>query len=192
MKIGVILGTIREGRLSERLAIWVVDNVKKLKNVDVELLDLRDYPMPFFNEPRSPKYNPDRQTNKIAKTWLNKLNEQDAYIIVTPEYNHSMTGVLKNALDYTDWQVSKKPFAIVSHGSAGGARAAAHIKNVISEIRGIVISSNLAITMRVGDIFDEKGTLSVEVAKQEYGPHVTLHNMLEELIWYAAALKAAK
>src|SRR5258707_837668 len=131
MKLAVILGTVREGRHTEKLAKWVLEEAKKLPDTQVELLDLKDYPMPFFDEPVSPRFNPNRQPKPEVKKWLDKLQEQDAFVVVTPEYNHSIPGVLKNSLDYIDWQVSKKPFAIVSHGSAGGARAAGHLKHII-------------------------------------------------------------
>ncbi|HSX53465.1 MAG TPA: NAD(P)H-dependent oxidoreductase [Patescibacteria group bacterium] len=192
MKLAVILGTTRQGRHTEKLAKWVLEKAKTLPDTEVELLDLKDYPMPFFEEPVSPRFNPDRKPLPIAKKWLDKLLEQDAYIIVTPEYNHSIPGVLKNALDYLDWQVSKKPFAIVSHGSAGGARATSHLKHIISEIRAVVISSNVALTMRVSEVFDENGTLAEEFAAQEYGPDASLATSLNELKWYSDALSTAR
>ncbi len=192
MKLGIILGTTRQGRHTEKLAKWALDKASKMPDIEAELLDLKDYPMPFFEEPASPRFNPDRNPNSVAKKWLNKLLEKDAFIVVTPEYNHSIPGVLKNALDYLDWQVSKKPFAIISHGSAGGARAAGHLKHIISEIRGVVISTNVTLTMRVSEIFDENGTLAEEIAAKEYGPDASLHNSLDELKWYSDALATAR
>jgi NAD(P)H-dependent FMN reductase len=192
MKLAIILGTTREGRVSERMAKWVLKTAKDLPDTEIELLDLKDYPMPFFNEPVSPRFNPDRHPNPVAKKWLDKLDRQDAYLIVTPEYNHSIPGVLKNALDYTDWQVAKKPFAIVSHGSAGGARAQAHLKGIISEIRAVVISQAVSFTMRVSEKFDEDGTLDPELAALDYGPQTMLHNVLNELKWYSDTLASAR
>lgn len=192
MKVAIILGTVRQGRHTEKLAKWVVKHAESRENVEVELLDLADYPLPFFEEPVSPKYNPDRRPSPEAKKWLDKLGSFDAYVVVTPEYNHSIPGVLKNALDYTDFQVMRKPFALVTHGTAGGARAAAHLKDILSEIRGMVISTNVALTMRVSEVFDEHGTLAEEIASQEYGPAASLSNTLDELTWYSNALSAAR
>lgn len=192
MKVGVILGTVREGRHTEKLAKWVVNQAEKRGDMTVELLDLRDFPLPFFEEPVSPKFNPDRHPSPAAKKWLDKLEAQDAYIIVTPEYNHSIPGVLKNALDYTDFQVYRKPMSIVSHGSAGGARAAAHLKNIISEIRGVPMSTNMALTMRVSEVFDENGTLAEEIDAKENGPKDTLTNVLNDLAWFSNALTDAR
>lgn len=192
MKTAVILGTVRKGRHTEKLAKWVVNQAEQREGMEVELLDLADYPLPFFEEPVSPKFNPDRQPVPEAQKWLDKLAEFDSYIIVTPEYNHSIPGVLKNALDYTDFQVIRKPVAIVSHGSAGGARAAAHLKAIISEIRGVPMSANMALTMRVSEVFDENGTLAEEIDSQEHGPKDILANVLNDLTWYSDALAAAR
>jgi len=192
MKLAVIIGTVRSGRHSEKLAKWVYNQAGKLEHTDVEILDLADFQMPFFEEDTSPRFNPNRTLNPEVKRWLDKLEEKDAYIIVTPEYNHSIPGVLKNALDYTDWQVNRKPFAIVSHGSAGGARAAAHLKNIISEIRAVPIPVNMALTMRVSEVFDEHGTLAEEIDSKEHGPKDILANVLNELTWYSEALAAAR
>jgi NAD(P)H-dependent FMN reductase len=124
MKLAVIIGSTREGRKTPAQAKWAANTAKEMDGVDAELVDLRDYPMPFFNEAISPRYNPERQVSPEVKPWLSKLEEFDAYIFVTPEYNHSITGVLKNALDYLTWEFVHKPGAVISHGSAGGARAA--------------------------------------------------------------------
>ena len=192
MKLAVILGSVREGRVTERLAKWALKAAKELPDTEVELLDLKDYPMPFFAESVSPKSNPDCHPEPIAKKWLDALNGSDAYLIVTPEYNHSIPGVLKNALDYLDWQMSKKPTAIVSHGSTGGARATAHLKGIISEIRGVAISTNVAFAHRVSESINEEGILNEELAANEHGPNTALHNSLAELKWYSDALATAR
>lgn len=192
MKVGVILGSTRPGRQTDRMAQWVMNELKKDNAINAELLDLRDYDLPLFNEPVSPKFNPNRQPTGVVKKWLDKLSSFEAYIIVTPEYNHSIPAVLKNALDYTGYEVARKPFAIVSHGTAGGARAAAHLKGVISEIRGMVISPGVAFTHRVGENFDEHGTISETFAKAEHGPVTNLHALIEELQWYARVLTVGR
>jgi NAD(P)H-dependent FMN reductase len=192
MKLAIIVGSTRQGRYTDKLAKWVLNSAAAHQDVTAELLDLKDYPMPFFDEPASPRFNQDRHIHEVAKKWLDKLQAKEAYIIVTPEYNHSIPGVLKNALDYIDWQLSKKPFAVVSHGSTGGARAIAHLKGIISEIRAVVIPTNLAYTRRVSETIDEQGNLSEELASQDRGPQTALNNLLDELKWYSDALVAAR
>jgi NAD(P)H-dependent FMN reductase len=100
--------------------------------------------------------------------------------------------VLKNALDYVDWQVNRKPFGLVTHGSAGGARAQEHLKSIISEIRAVPIPNQVGLTMRVSDVFDEKGTLVEEIANNPAGPNGQLDAMLKELSWYSEALSHAR
>ena len=103
--IKVIAGSTREGRFSDKAAAWIADELKKQSNVSVEILDLRDYDMPFFNEVVSPSFKQEPYKNEAVARFTNKITEGDAYVIVTPEYNHSTSGVLKNALDwvYQEW-----------------------------------------------------------------------------------------
>ncbi len=192
MKLGIILGSTREGRATERLAKWVVKAAQRLPDTQVELLDLRDYPMPFFAEKKSPKANPDRHPRPVVNKWLDKLQEKDAYVFVTPEYNHAMPAVLKNAIDYTDWQFYKKPAAVVSHGSTGGARATSDLKVSLSEARGFVIPTNVAFTHRVSDNFDEEGNFIGDADRLGRDPYETLQALLEELKWYSDALANAR
>ncbi len=192
MKLAIVLGTVRENRLSERLAKWVMREATQHDGVEAELVDLKDYPMPFFDEPISPRYNPNRKVNEVAQTWLAKLNAADAYVYVTPEYNHSIPAVLKNALDYVTWEMVKKPAAVVSHGTVGGARATMHLKEILSESRACIIPAQVAFHGRVGELLDEQGNLTEAAKLQPYGPQTALKNMLDELKWYSDALDAAR
>jgi NAD(P)H-dependent FMN reductase len=192
MKLAIVLGTVRENRLSERLAKWVMREATQHDGVEAELVDLKDYPMPFFDEPISPRYNPNRKVNEVAQTWLAKLNAADAYVYVTPEYNHSIPAVLKNALDYVTWEMVKKPAAVVSHGTVGGARATMHLKEILSESRACIIPAQVAFHGRVGELLDEQGNLAEAAKAQPYGPQTALKNMLDELKWYSDALDAAR
>lgn len=190
MKIAVIVGSTREFRRSELLIKWVSRELKSRPGVSVELLDLRDYEMPFFDEQISPKANPDRHPDKTVKPWLKKLEEADGFVIITPEYNHAIPAVLKNAIDYVDWQLQHKPTAVVSHGSSGGARATSDLKIIISEARGFVISTNVAITKRVAELFDEKGNIYPQF--EDMGWQDRLTASVDELLWYTEALSAAR
>lgn len=125
-KIAVIVGSTREGRMTDKLATWAASEVAK--KADVEVLDLRDYPMPFFDEPISPRYNPERKPEAAVQKWLDAVAGFDGYVIVTPEYNRTMSAVLKNAIDVLDYQMDNKPVAIVAHGSTGGAQAVASLR----------------------------------------------------------------
>lgn len=194
MKLAVIVGTIRQNRKTPQQAKWVLNTAKQTEGIDAELIDLKDYPMPFFDEPMSPRYNPDRQIDPSAKKWLDKLEQFDAYVFVTPEYNHSVPGVLKNALDYVTWEIQRKPVSVISHGSSGGARAATDLKEIISESRAIPLPSSTALTMvGMAELIDKEGNLTEAAkARPRGGPQKALYDMLAELKWYSDALTAAR
>jgi NAD(P)H-dependent FMN reductase len=192
MKLQVIIGSTRPSRVSERIAKWVTITAKELPDTTVELLDLKAYPMPFLDEPISPQFNPDRKSDPIVKKWLSKLAEADAYILVTPEYNRSYSAVLKNALDYIDYQFAKKPVALVAHGSTGGAQAVAHLRGVMPGLLAVTVPKATFFIGRVGESISEDGKLNEELKANPYGPQTALHKMLEDTKWYSDALAAAR
>jgi NAD(P)H-dependent FMN reductase len=193
MKLQIIVGSTRPNRVTDRLAKWVLQEAKKIDGIEPELVDLIDYDMPFLDEAISPQYNPDRKPNPAAKRWIDKLGEADAYILVTPEYNRSISGVLKNALDYIDFQFAKKPVGLVGHGSTGGAQAISQLRAIIPGLQSITSPNAVYIVGRVGDIFNEQGELVDKAAKANpYGPMFALGNALNQLKWYGDALLAAR
>jgi NAD(P)H-dependent FMN reductase len=191
MKLAVITGATRPGRKTPRQSQWIVKTAEKIEGVEVQHVDLKEYPMPFFNEAISPRYNPDREIDPAVKKWLDKINEFDAYIFVTPEYNHSIPGELKNVFDFITWELKRKPIAIASHGSYGGARAALQLKVVLSESQAVVIP-NFSAIVGMSDVIDEQGNLDAKVAANPYGPQSQLDGLLAELKWYSDVLAAAR
>lgn len=191
MKLAVITGATRPGRQTPKQSQWIVKTASQVEGVEVEHVDLKDYPMPMFNEAISPRYNPDRKPEASVQKWLDKIGDFDAYVFVTPEYNHTIPGELKNAFDYITWELKHKPAAVASHGTVGGARAAITLKEVLSEGQAVVIPNFSAIVGMSG-IIDEDGNLDAEVAANPYGPQGQLDNLLSELKWYSDALSAAR
>jgi NAD(P)H-dependent FMN reductase len=192
MKLQVIIGSTRPTRVSDRLAKWVALTAKELPDTTVEIVDLKEYPMPFLDESISPQFNPDRKSDPIVKKWLTKLDEADAYILVTPEYNRSYSAVLKNALDFIDYQFAKKPVALVAHGTTGGAQAVAHLRGVMPGLLAVTVPKATFFASRVGESISEDGKLSEEIKANPYGPQVALQKMLEDTKWYSDALAAAR
>ncbi len=194
MKLQIIIGSTRPGRMTDRVAKWVSQQASTVEGAEIEIVDLADYGLPFFDEAISPRYNPNRQPNELAQKWLANLAEGDAYVFVTPEYNHSVTGVLKNALDYVDYQFTHKPAAVVSHGSVGGARAAEQLKLILSEVGLVVIPQAVAFVGILGmnPVIEENGDLQQDVKDQPYGPQTALAGLMTELKWYSDALGAAR
>jgi NAD(P)H-dependent FMN reductase len=189
-RIAVIVGATREGRVTDKLAKWVAEEVKSV--ADVEVVDLRDYPMPFFDEAISPRYNPGRKPSAEVGKWLNKVAEFDGYVLVTPEYNRATSGVLKNALDFLDYQMDNKPVMIAAHGSTGGAQAVANLRMALPGVGAVSLPKALFFTDRVGEAIDEAGVLKEELQDNPYGPQANLKAAIDDLKWYADALNAAR
>jgi len=190
LNIGIIVGSTRPNRFSEKPAQWIFEQTKKEEGIQVELLDLRDYPMPFYNEPASPTYLDGKYTDTVVQTWVKKVGEFDAYIIVTPEYNHGTSAVLKNALDYPYVEWNNKPVGFVSYGSVGGARAVEQLRLTAIELQMAPIRE--AVHMPGHKVFP------VIMGKMEWLPDedeslkASASKMLTQLAWWGRALKAAR
>lgn len=189
-KIAVIIGTTREGRVTDKLATWATQEVAA--KADTEILDLRDYPLPFFDESISPRYNPKRQSVPAVKKWLDKVAEFDGYVLVTPEYNRSTSAVLKNAIDYLAYEMENKPVALVAHGSTGGAQAVANLRMALPGVGAVTVPQALFFTDGVGQAIDDEGVLKAELQENPYGPQANLSNQVNTLLKFAEALKVVR
>jgi NAD(P)H-dependent FMN reductase len=148
LNVQVILGSTRQNRFGDKPAHYILGELSKRPDVRAELVDLRDWPMPFFDHPVSPMRAKISEPAIIPR-WAAKVGEADAYVIVTPEYNHGYPAVLKNALDwvYTEW--TKKPVGFVGYGSTGGARAIEQLRQVVIELEMVPIREALHIPIDV-------------------------------------------
>lgn len=189
-KIAVVIGSTRQGRQSDRLANWVANNIKG--KADVEVLDLRDFPIPFLDEAISPRYNPERKADEPTQKWLDAIAPFDGYVLVTPEYNRSTSGVLKNALDVLDYQIDNKPVALVAHGTSGGGQAVANLRMALPGVGGVAIPQALFFSDRLADSISESGELKQEIADRPYGPQPNLEAQVDSLLKYAEALKSVR
>jgi NAD(P)H-dependent FMN reductase len=186
-KIKVILGSTRQQRFGEQPARWITEKAKA-KGLDVELLDLREYPLPFFDEAMSPTMAAAKEgayPYPISAKWTAKIGEADGFIIVTPEYNHGYSAVLKNAIDYVSPEWNKKPVAFVGYGSVGAARAIEQLRQVIIELQMVPIRDVVSIA-NFWSFLDEKGSLKTESFEHAGDA------MLDQLIWWVDALKEAR
>lgn len=138
-KIAVIIGSTRDSRFADIPANWIYELARKRAGWQVELVDIRDFDLPFFNEAASNAWVPTQDPNAVR--WQKKLAEFDGYIFVTAEYNRSIPGSLKNALDqaYVEW--NRKPAAILGYGSTGGARAVEHLRTIAIELQMVPVRS---------------------------------------------------
>lgn len=186
IKIQVILGSTRQGRFGEKPAKWVVEELKKQKDIEVELIDLRDWPLPFFDEPLSPAASNGKYTNDLAAKWADKIGEADGYIMVTPEYNNGYSAVLKNALDYVYKQWNTKPVAFVSYGGiSGGIRAVQQLRQIVIELQLIPLRPGVYIPFARTHL-DEDGNLKTEQLQPQ------LDALIPHLIFYAKLLQKGR
>jgi NAD(P)H-dependent FMN reductase len=189
MKFKIIAGSTREGRFSDTAAHWIAEELKKQQDADVEILDLRDYEMPFFNEARTPSSKTEPYTHEAVVRFTAKIAEGDAFIIVTPEYNRGPSAVLKNALDWVYQEWNNKPVAFVSYGSVGGARAVEQLRLVAIELQMAPIRSAVHIP---GDQYYP--VLFGTADAKDMFAHVQKQadTMIPQLIWWTKALNAAR
>ena len=185
-KIGIIIGSTREGRFADHPAQWIKAQAEKHGAFDVELIDLRDYPMPFFDEPASPAWAPSK--DETAQRWQKKIDSLDGFIVIAAEYNRAPTGVLKNALDYAYNEWNNKPVAFVGYGSAGGARSIEQLRLIAIELQMAPIRSGVHIQWAVYEPV-AKGEKKLEDFDFL---NDTAKGVLDQLSWWANALKAAR
>jgi len=182
-KIKVILGSTRQERFGDQPAKWIADKAKA-KGLDVEILDLRDYPLPFFNESISPKKG-EGYPYPVSTKWAEKIGEADGFIITAAEYNHGYTAVLKNAMDYVSREWNNKPVAFVGYGSVGGARAVEQLREVAIELQMAPIRNAVHMT-NFWNLLDEKGQMKTESFDAAGDA------LIDQLIWWTDALSAAR
>jgi NAD(P)H-dependent FMN reductase len=189
-RIAVIVGSTRKGRVTDKLAKWAATEVAKIAEVDT--LDLRDYPLPFIDEQISPRYNPNRTVSPEVQKWLDAIAGYDGYMVVTPEYNRAMPGVLKNGLDLLDHQMDNKPVALVAHGTAGGGQAVGNLRMALPGVGAVTLPQALYFKDGVGEAIDEAGVLKEALADNPYGPQAGLAELAATLVKYAEALRAVQ
>jgi NAD(P)H-dependent FMN reductase len=145
LRLAIILGSTRPGRNGKAVADWVLARAKERTSADYELIDLIDYPLPHLDEPVPPSLG--KYVGEHTKAWAAKISEFDGYIFITPEYNHSTSGVLKNAIDYLHAEWNNKAAAFVAYGSLGGARAIEHLRAISSELQIAHVRQQLSFSL---------------------------------------------
>jgi NAD(P)H-dependent FMN reductase len=187
--ISVIVGSTRQGRFSEKPAQWIFQQLKNRGDVDARLLDLRDFPMPFFDQPVPPAM-PGRPPyeNEVVKKWTAEIARSDGFIFVTPEYNYGPSAVLKNALDWVYPEWNRKAAAFVSYGSAMGARGVQQLRLTAIELQLAPVRSSVYIPVATLWAHFQGGDVNTGLAELE-APAKT---MIDDLLWWTEALKAAR
>jgi NAD(P)H-dependent FMN reductase len=145
IRIAIILGSTRPGRNGEAVARWVLDIAKQRSDAEYELVDIADYNLPHLDEAMPPSMG--RYEQPHTKAWAEKIGSFDGFVFVTPEYNHSTSGALKNAIDflYSEW--NNKAAGFVSYGSVGGTRAVEHLRLVMGELQVADVRAQVALSL---------------------------------------------
>jgi NAD(P)H-dependent FMN reductase len=184
--IAVIISTTRATRFGEKPAKWIYDIAAARADMSVELIDLREYPMPFFDEPASNAWMPSK--NEVAQRWQKKVAQFDGYIFVTAEYNRGIPAVLKNALDYAYPEWNRKAAACVGYGSVGAARSIEHLRLSCVELQ--MAPTRHGVHIQGADFMAvwQQGKDIKELSYLE--PNAKA--MLDELHWWASALMVAR
>jgi len=187
--ISVIVGSTREARFSERPARWILQHLKKREGVDARLLDLRDFPMPFFDQPATPAM-PGRlpYENEVVQRWTAAIAHSDGFVFVTPEYNYGTSAVLKNAIDWVYPEWNRKAAAFVSYGSAMGARAIQQLRETAVELQLAPIRSSVHIAVKTLWSHYQGGDVDAGLAELE----APAEKLIDDLLWWTAALKSAR
>ena len=186
LKIGIVISTTRATRFGHKPAEWVNSIASKRSDMATEILDLRDSPMPFFDEVASNAWVP--TTNEVAQRWQKKVAEFDGFVFVTAEYNHGIPAVLKNALDYAYPEWNKKAAALVGYGAVGGSRAVEQLRLIAAELHLATIRTGVYIQGADFMAALKEGKDLKEITHLQQG----VKDMLDQLSWWTAALKSAR
>ena len=179
-RIGIILGSTRPNRTGEQIATWVLEHASQRNDAnDYELIDLRDYDLPNYDEPIPAGAH--QYQNEHTKRWAEKIDSFDGFVIVTPEYNHGVPGVLKNALDFVYAEWNNKSVGFVSYGFALGVRAVEHLRQIVGHLQMADVGQTVSLSM-----------VTEFENMQTFAPNdhtvSTLHTMLDQLNDWTGAL----
>jgi NAD(P)H-dependent FMN reductase len=191
MKLQIIVGSTRPTRAADKVVPWVASRAARHAEFETEVLDLRDWQLPMFGEhfgsigdPEDPSYS-----GEIVRRWNRKIAEADAYLIITPEYNHSVPGELKNAIDsvFVSFGFRNKPMTFVGYsaGVGAGIRSIEHLNQIATEVEAVPLRSVVVLPF-VDKAFGDDG----EPADPAAG--ISLQIALDDLAWWAAALRTAR
>ncbi len=180
LKIAIVVGSTRPGRKADSVAEWVHELARTRKDAEYEVVDIADFNLPLLDEAGPPSFG--QYQKEHTKRWAAKINEFDGYVFVTPEYNHSTSGALKNAIDFLFREWNNKAAGFVSYGGGGGARAVEHLRLILAELKIATVRAQVMLSLH--NDFENFTTFKP-------GPHHEkfVHAMLDEVEAWSGALK---
>src|SRR5712672_3026088 len=183
LRIAIILGSTRPNRNGEAVAKWVYKVAKKRTDAEFELVDIKDFNLPLLDEPLSPILG--QYSKPHTRVWAAKIDSFDAYVFVASEYNHGISGALKNAIDFLFAEWNNKAAGFVSYGGAGGARAVEQLRLVLAEVQIATVRNQVLLSM-----FNDFENFSV--FKPDARHEKSVNEMFDQVIAWGGALKALR
>lgn len=183
IKIAFIIGSTRPGRKAEAVAKWAYGIAKKRSDAEYEIVDIKDYNLPLLDEPVPPSLGQYSQPH--TKTWAAKIGSFDAFVFVTPEYNHSTSGALKNAIDFLYREWNNKAAGFIGYGSTGGTRAVENLRLVVGELQVADVRAQVALSLFTDF---ENFTVFKPAAMHE----TSVNTMLDQVVAWGGALKTLR
>jgi NAD(P)H-dependent FMN reductase len=183
LRVAIITGSTRPGRLNERVSRWVHRLAAERKDAEFELIDIAAYNLPLLDESIPPLLG--QYQHEHTKRWAEMIGSFDAYVFVTPEYNHSTSGALKNAIDYLYGEWNDKAAGFVSYGSYGGARAVEHLRLILAELKVATVRTQVMLSLYTD--FEKFTTFKPNPRHEKQ-----VHEMLDQLIAWGGALKTVR
>ena len=178
-RIGIILGSTRPNRHGDQIGRWVLDTASQREDAQFEIVDLRDHPLPHFDETTPPLYG--NYQNEHTQGWASTIAGFDGFIIVTPEYNHSIPGVLKNALDYLHAEWNNKAVGLVTYGATGGTGAGDHLRVIVGGLQMADVRQTVALSI----ITDFENLSVFKPGDYQLPP---LNTLLDQVVAWSTAL----
>lgn len=177
LKIGIVLGSTREGRVSPQVGAWVKELADKRGDAEYQIIDIAEFKLPLLGEAGGDASG--------AAAWSAHINGCDGFVFITQEYNHSITGALKNALDYLRDEWNNKAAGIVSYGSVGGARATEHLRGILSELSVAHVRVHPALSLFTD--FENGSDFKPKDVQAD-----SVNQMLDQVISWSTALKTVR
>src|SRR5437016_11407450 len=183
LRIAIIIGSTRPGRKAEAVAKWVYEIAQNRSDAEFELVDIKDFDLPLLDEPKSPIMG--QYTHQHTKTWSAKIASFDAYVFVTPEYNHGTSGALKNAIDFLYHEWVNKAAGFVGYGGSSGTRAVENLRLVMGELQVATVRAQVGLSL-----FTDFENFSVFKPAPHHEDAV--NPMLDQVIAWAGAMRALR
>jgi NAD(P)H-dependent FMN reductase len=183
LRVAIVTGSTRPGRLNEGVSRWVHGLATERRDAEFELIDIAAYNLPLLDESVPPLLG--QYQHEHTKRWAEMIGSFDAYVFVTPEYNHSTSGALKNAIDYLYAEWNDKAAGFVSYGSSGGARAVEHLRLIFAELKVATVRTQVMLSLFTD--FEKFTTFKPNPRHEKQ-----VHEMLDQLIAWGGALKTVR